>query len=373
MIQVFKPVFHVDECLAEIRAVLESGWAGLGPKTAEFETRMAEVVGAKHFVATNSCTSALQLALHALDLPAGSKVLTSPITFVSANAVIKQAGMIPVFCDVEPRTGNVDASKLQHAIDTHKPAAAIFPHIGGYPCDIPAVRAACGDQVKIIWDCAHALGASYFGWTLGIDAGARSGSSICCWSFQAVKNLPMGDGGGISTWDTELAERVKRLRWCGIDKSTADRSQSGGYIADYDVPELGFKAHMNDITAAIGLAELPYLEQGNLRRFTIANRYMLEITVGCGPEYKFGRASSFHFLPWFFENRDAVALKLRENGIFPGMHYKRNDLYAPFAAEYEPLFGAAWYEMHELTLPLHLGMSDDDVSRVIEVVNSCPA
>lgn len=363
MIQVFKPVFHVDECLAEIRAVLESGWAGLGPKTQAFEEAMSERVWANHFVATNSCTSALQLALHAMDIEPGSRVLTTPITFVSANMVILQEGLVPVFCDVEPLTGNVDAGKLQHAIERHKPSAAIFPHIGGYPADMDAIEQVLGPQVPVIWDCSHALDAMASGSVVGAER-------LCCWSFQAVKQLAMGDGGGVSTNDDVLAMRLRRLRWCGIDKSTSDRSTLG-YVPEYSVGELGFKAHMNDLASAIGLAELPYLTAGNNRRIDIAMRYKAEISHGSPPLYQYNRSSSYHFLPWFFSNRDLVATKLRESQIFPGMHYRRNDLYPLFRnCPKEDLSGAAWYEAHELTLPLHLAMSDDDVSHVIEVVNS---
>ena len=109
MIHVFRPFLDTDAILAELRPVLESGWIGLGPKTAEFEEKLAGLVGAPEFVALSSCTAALHLALNALRLPPGSAVLTTPITFVSTNAAILYEKLTPVFCDVEPRTGNLDA------------------------------------------------------------------------------------------------------------------------------------------------------------------------------------------------------------------------------------------------------------------------
>jgi perosamine synthetase len=187
-----------------------------------------------------------------------------------------------------------------------------------------------------------------------------------------VKNLPMGDGGGISMNDSDLACEIRRLRWLGITRTTAERTSAEGYDPEYDVPSLGFKYHMNDITAAIGMAMLPRFSAQNRRRSEIAGRYLNEIRVAKKPDYKSGRSSSFHFLPLFFDNPTAVALKLRAAGIFPGMHYHRNDSYAPFRrfSRIGDMSGADWYERHELTLPLHAGLSDNDVDTIIEIVNS---
>ena len=357
MIQVFRPVLHVEECLAGLREVLETGWLGLGPKTAEFESRMAGLVGAAHFVATNSCTAALQLALHCLNLAPGSRVFTTPITFVSTNMALLYEGLVPVFCDVEPTTGNLNPQELDELA-----SAVLAVHIGGYPCDAAAIRAL---GLPVVWDCAHALGSSF-----------RPEGDLACWSFHAVKNLPMGDGGGVSTDDPEIAARLRRLRWLGIDKSTAERTDSAGYAPEYEVRELGFKAHMNDVAAAIGLAELDHLQEGNRRRAEIAARYRAGLKRVIYPGYHSAdRRSSYHFFPLFFHYRDRVAERLRERGIFPGMHYRRNDRYPLFAncARRGELPGAAWYEAHELTLPLHLAMSDADVEEVIAAVNQATA
>jgi perosamine synthetase len=367
VIQVFQPQLDTERILGELRAVLDSGWIGLGPKTAEFERRLAERVGSAHFVATNSCTGALHLAFHALGLEPGSKVLTTPITFVSTNAVLLYEGLVPVFCDVEPTTGNLDAARAREALERFEAKAILVVHLGGYPAEMDLLDSLAREYaIPVVEDCAHALGSSF----RGCPAGATG--NLCCWSFHAVKNLPMGDGGGVSTMDAGLAAELRRLRWLGVTKTTADRTSADGYDPEYDVPSLGFKYHMNDITATIGLAMLPHLERHNRRRCEIARRYLDEIRCAVLPGYQAGRCSSFHFLPLFFDDPAAVARRLRAAGIFPGMHYRRNDLYRPFreCPRAGELAGADWYERHELTLPMHPGLSDEDVSRIIEAVNA---
>ena len=137
------------------------------------------------------------------------------------------------------------------------------------------------------------------------------------------------------------------------------------------MPELGYRYQMNDVTAAIGLAMLPHVKAHNARRREIAERYVAEITSGTPPDYDPDRRSSFHFLPMFFPDPDEVRGRLREAEIFPGMHYRRNDLYVPFrdCPRDGEMKGAEFYERHELTLPLHPRLTDEEVGRVIEVVN----
>jgi len=362
-ISLFKAQLDVDAVLDELRPILESGWVGLGPKTRQLELELAQYVGAEHVVATSSCTAALQLALHALYLPRGSVVLTTPISFASTAMVCLSEGLEVRFCDVEPDTGNLDASKLEEAIERHRPKALIVVHLGGYPCDMHAINhLAKRHWLPVIEDCAHALGSSYFSEPVG------SGGNIYCYSFHAVKNLPTADGGAVASESAVVAERMRRLRWLGIDKSTADRSgTSGGYSWEYEIEEAGFKAHMNDLSAVLGLVGMRTLEAGNSRRRAIASRYASEIVAGTPPDYSPLRKSSSHFLPMHFGDRAAVIRRLEAAGIQYGMHYKPLYRFGPFAGE--PLPGAEAYASTELTLPMHLGLSDEDVSAVIDAVN----
>lgn len=353
MIPLFRPAIDVEGCLRELRKPLESGWLGRGPLVEEFESRMAEVVGQKYFVATSSCTAALHLAVHCLDLPRGARVAVPPITFVASVAPLLWEGLVPVFCDVERWTGLLDCRFLPDDVD-----AVLAVHLGGMAVDLTHVD----PRLPVMEDCAHALGSS-----LPNARGPR------CWSFHAVKNLPLGDGGGISTDDSVLAERLRRLRWMGITRDTHSRVQ-GGYDWEYSIPELGWKYAMNDLQAAIGLAQLPWLAEHNRRRQHIAGRYLREVTSAIKTKQFYPLLSSCHFQPMFFEDRERVRERCKEAGIETGVHYAGVHTFSCFNGNNAEMSDRGveqsdWYAQHELTLPLHPRLTERDVDTIIQVVN----
>jgi perosamine synthetase len=370
MIQVFRPKVDVERILAELRPILESGWIGLGPKTKEFEGRVAKFLNTNHFVALNSCTSALHLAIKCLNLRKGSLILTTPNTFVSTNHAIMYEGHYPVFADIEPLTGNIDPASIEKLLTYYGEAirAIVVVHIAGYSCDMIRINQIANlHGIPVIEDCAHAFGSLYNNRKVGDT------DNLCCWSFQAVKNLPVGDGGGISTNNPELYARLNRLRWLGIDKDTVSRSHlatAGGYNWDYEVDELGYKYHMNDLSAALGLIGLETLEENNIQRRAIAQFYLENIHADVVPDYQDNRLSATHFIPLFFENREVIYQKLRNAGIYCGMHYKMNHKYAMYSGlPTGKLEGADWYEKHELTLPCHLDLDITDLEQIVEIIN----
>jgi len=364
MIQVFKPSLRTAKIMPEIEKALESGWIGLGPKVAEFEKEIEKYIGGGVYCcALNSCTSALHLAVKALNLPPKSRILTTPITFISTNHAILYEGHEPVFCDVEPRTGNINAVSVDKAISYYKPDAIMVVHIGGYPCDMEAINTiAAGARIPIIEDCAHAFGARYEGWAL-----VGNSQNTCCFSFHAVKNLPVGDGGAIVSKDKNLIEWCKKQRWLGIDKDTISRSHNG-YSWEYDVEELGYKYHLSDIAAIIGLEQIKHIEADNFLREAFASEYEFNMP-DMGPEYSNKRLSSYHFYPMFFEKRNEVYEKLIKAEIYPGMHYKMNNKYKIYEeCKCMDLSGAEEYERTELTLPLHLDLRVEDIRKIVETI-----
>jgi len=249
MISLFRPD-HDEREVEAVREVLLSGWTGLGPKVEEFEENFARSQGAKYGVATNSCTSALELCLRAIGV-GGGRVAVPTITFASTAHAVRLVGGEPVFCDVNRHTLLIDD-------EVERCDAAIPVVYAGQP--VPHTFDS-GFPVPVIWDCAHAAGSAF-------DASGKT----CCWSFHSVKNLATADGGMVTTSDAAFAAKLKRLRWLGIDKSTHDRSGKT-YSWEYDIPEVGIKAHMNDVTAAIGLVQLAKLPAMQARRREIAERY----------------------------------------------------------------------------------------------------
>jgi perosamine synthetase len=246
---------------------------------------------------------------------------------------------------------------------THDIAAIMVVHLGGYPCDMERINAL---GVPVIEDCAHAFGARY-------SDGKRvgSGKNLCCFSFHAVKNLPIGDGGMIVTSGKRQQDWFKKQRWLGIDKDTVSRSNEG-YAWEYEVEAVGYKYHMNDIAAIIGLAQLERVRRENIFRRRVAAYYAANMPQWVRrPDYNGHRLSAHHFYPMFFSDRKAVYAKLLAAEIFPGMHYKMNTKYAPYQGYPRmELDSALEYEATELTLPLHLGLTQTDMKRIVEVVSS---
>jgi len=189
MIQVFKPCIGMEEVEA-VKKVLLSGWLGLGPKTKEFEEKFSEFIGVKHVVGLNSCTSALEMALRLLGVEKGDEVIVPTITFVSSGHSVVYNQAKPVFADVDPDTLGISIEDTVRKI-TPKTKAIIAVHYGGRPVDIDKLKEAV-NGIPIVEDVAHACGAKYKGKLCG------SLGDIACFSFQAVKNLCMGDGGAIS-------------------------------------------------------------------------------------------------------------------------------------------------------------------------------
>ena len=362
-IPLFRPRIS-EEAIAAAADVLRSGWLGLGPRTREFEESFATYVGSPHCVGLSSCTAAIHLALHILDLSPGAEVITTPITFVSTNHAILYERLEPVFADVDRRTGSLDPVSVRQKI-TDRTGAILVVHYGGYPADLDELYAIADEHgIAVIEDCAHAAGATYKGKRIG------SHGRLHAFSFHAVKNLPMGDGGALTLSSFADDDRVRRLRWLGIDKDTYRRTGEQGYHWEYDVPEVGFKCHMNDIEAAIGLAQLNLLDRENGRRAEIASLYRQRLEGIPGltlPPESADRSSSYHLFPVLVERRNDLVDHLRSNGIDAGVHYRRNDEYAMYEKTILP--GAEYFSAHTLSLPMHLDLTDEDVVRIADVIS----
>jgi len=363
-IPLFRPKI-CEEAIEGVGAVLRSGWLGLGPKTRAFEEAFASYVGIPYCVGLNSCTSALHLALHLLQPAPGSEIITTAVTFVSTNHVILYERCIPVFADIEAETGNLDVKAVEARI-TEKTRAIILVHYGGYPCNLDEFYAlARAHNISIVEDCAHACGATYKGKPIG------SHGDLHAFSFHAVKNLPMGDGGALTVRLAENAEHLRRLRWLGIDADTFSRSSGTAYKWEYDVPEIGFKYHMNDIQAAIGLAQIRYLDEENKYRARIAGWYRDRLSNVPGVtllQYKNDRTSSFHLFGILVENRDALAKKLTANEVEVGVHYRRNDQYPMYEEQNLPNTERFWRSV--MSLPMHTALTEEHVDFVTNVIRA---
>ena len=242
-------------------------------------------------------------------------------------------------------------------------------HYGGHPCDLDAIQdIARRHNLKLVEDAAHACGAEYKGCKIG------SISDATCFSFHAVKTLSTGEGGMVTVRDAKLDERLRRLRWMGITKDTWSRAEpEGKYSWYYWVDEVGFKAHMSDIAASIGLVQLKKLEKTNNRRREIVQMYN-EGFGGLGwlelPAEKSYARSAHHNYVVKLDRRDEFIDFLNEKEISTGVHYIPNHLYDIYTPYRRPLPVAEQVWKRIVLLPLFPGLTNDQVAYIIAAVKA---
>lgn len=353
------------EILSGLEKIFDSGYVGLGPKTKEFEQKFANYIGVRYAVALNSCTAALHLACLSLGIKKGDEVIVPSMTFVSTALAPLYCEAKPVFADIEKDTLCIDLREIEKKI-TKKTRAIIVMHYGGHACKMDEVlKLAKKHGICVIEDAAHACGAKYKNKKLG------SIGKMGCFSFHAVKNLPTGDGGMITTNDKKLYEKLLKLRWVGIDKSTWQRSYQKKYSWHYSVDELGFKYHMNDITAVIGIAQLKVLDKHNLIRRKLAKMYdkafenkkWIEIPVE--KNYVF---SSRHNYVIKVGQRDKLNRYLASRGISSGVHYEPVHRYKVFNGTKSTLAVTEKVWKNLLTLPLFPDLKKEELERIAKEV-----
>ena len=367
-IQVLKPSYRVEECKEAIGECLECGWTGLGFKTTEFEEAWKEYTKLPHAHFLNSATAGLHLAVKILKdaygWQDGDEIITTPLTFVSTNHAILYERLFPSFADVNPDTLCLSPASIEAKI-TPRTRAVMYVGVGGNPGQLEEVRALCKRKgLKLILDAAHMAGTRINHRHVGHEA------DVTVFSFQAVKNLPTADGGMICFQDAEFDAKARKLAWLGIDKDTYLRSSmQGDYKWKYDVPETGFKYHGNSIMASLGLVALKYLDEDNRRRHEIALRYFTHLSklkaMRCFSWAK-NVTNSCHLFQIAIPNRDKVLAELNNMGIYPGVHYVDNTHYRMYRHGMNTCPEAHRLSDELLTLPIHLGITDEDVDRVVD-------
>lgn len=264
-IPITKPYVGEEEALAAAEAV-RSGWLVQGPRVAEFEDAVAEYVGARHAIATSNCTAALHLALLCRGIGPGDEVIIPSFTFVATANAVLHAGATPVFVDIDPRSYNLDPVAVNAAVSRRTRAIIAVDQIG-LAADLDALMdIATIRGVHLIEDAAPAIGATYRGSRVG------SISPLTCFSFHPRKSITTGEGGMITTDDSELARHARILRAHGASISDLTRHQAAAVtIEEYDA--LGFNYRMTDVQAAVGIEQLKKLDWILSRRRLQAERY----------------------------------------------------------------------------------------------------
>ena len=365
-IPLFKPNLGEEE-LSSVKEVFDSGWLGLGPKTAQFEIAIAEYQGRKHAVAVNSCTAALHLALMALDLPVDAEVLVPTFTFVSTAHAVEYLGLKTVFVDCQNNL-TIDLLDLERKI-SDKTKVIIPVHIGGEACQMEEIMSiAAKHNLIVIEDVANGQGSEYKGKKLG------SWGHMACLSFEAKKNITTGDGGMILFDDDQWYEVIKRLRWLGISKDTWQRfaDKGGNYSWYYEINELGYKYNMNDIAAAIGLCQLKKLDHFNDTKAKIIARYIEGLT-GVG-DIKIADYSLDKSGYWLFmirtDHRDELFAYLASQEITCGVHFMPCHMHPYYSNKYGKLnlinSESLWQK--NISLPLYTQFTESEQDYVISKI-----
>lgn len=369
----FSPPAIGEEEIAAVVEVLRSDWITTGPRTREFEQRFRTVVQAPGGLALNSCTAALHTALVTLGIGPGDEVVTTPMTFAASVNVIEHVGATPVLVDVEPDTLNIDPENVAAAI-TPRTRAIIPVHFTGHPVDLdPLIDLARHHDLTILEDAAHALPASYKGRPIG------SGSNPVAFSFYATKNLTTAEG-GMLTADQEFLDRARVVSLHGMSRDAWKRYDKAGSWF-YEVVLPGFKYNMTDMQAALGLVQLERLAQFQKRRREVVAAYADAFAREPALELPVERPEVEH--AWHLYvlrlrpdalriGRDQFIEELKRLNIGTSVHFIPVHLH-PFYRNkygYTPTQFPIVYGNYQraLSLPLHPGLSDQDVSDVCEAV-----
>jgi dTDP-4-amino-4,6-dideoxygalactose transaminase len=353
-----------DEELAEVREAFAYGYFGHAAKVEEFEAALADYLGAEHVVATNTGTSALHLALDALGIGAGDEVIVPSLTFVAAFQAIKATGATPVACDVHPDTFLIDLEDAAARI-TPRTRALMPVHYAGSPCDLDALYALANRYgINVVEDAAHAFGSTYRGRRIG------GFGTTTCFSFDSIKNITCGEGGAVACRDATLAQLMRRKRVLGIDRQPAPVASDRPAAMTFEVATAGFRYHMSNINAAIGLAQLRKVDAFIARRRAICRQYDAAFAGVAGIQtlrVNYDEAAP-HLYVVRVKNgrRDELMQFLRAEGIETGINYVPNHLHPYFHQEGKPLPATEEAFAEMLTLPLHVGLEPGDVEQVID-------
>jgi perosamine synthetase len=260
-----RPFFRGDEGAA-VAEVIASGWVSQGPRVQAFEAAFAERVGAREAVATTSCTTALQLALHVSGVGPGDEVVVPSLSFIATANAVRSCGATPVFADVDPLTYNLDPDAAARAI-TPRTKAIMPVHQLGLPADMdPLLGLAESHGLELVEDAACAIGATYKSHRIG------SLGPLACFSLHPRKVITTGEGGMIAVQDPEVAARLRKLRQHAMDVSDLARHTARDVVIEH-YPEHGWNFRMTDMQAALGLCQLEVLDQVLALRRRLAERY----------------------------------------------------------------------------------------------------
>lgn len=346
---------------------LDSIFLTTGEVVYEFERELAAYLGVRRAVGVMSCTAGLHLALLAAGVGAGDEVITTPLTFIATPNSVLHAGAQPVFVDVEPETGNLDASQVEAAI-TPRTKAIMPVHLYGHMCDMRALRQiADRHNLTIIEDAAHCLE--------GQRDGYRPGQlgDYAAFSFYATKSITCGEGGAVSAHSDEQADLLRKLALHGMSRSAADRYK--GDFKHWDMELLGWKYNLSNVQAALLAPQLRRVDERLTRREQICKRYEEAFSdLVRFPSVLPGTVSARHLFTIQVapEIRDQLITEIQAAGVAVTVNYRPCHLLTYYRKQYGYKSGsfpvAERIGASTISLPLYNRLTDDEIDYVIETV-----
>lgn len=375
----FKVHVPVDEAVENIREVLTSGFINEGMQVTQFQKALSDYLHVKNLVVMNAGTSALTIAYKLAGVEPGTEVISSPMTCIATNTPIDNLGAKIVWADVEPETGSIDPKDIERKI-TSKTRAIVYVDWAGNPCDLEAIDAIGKKHgIKVIQDAAHAFGATWKGCPVS------DFSDFTCYSFQAIKHLSSGDGGALIARDEKDYLLARKLKWFGYDRE-ATKDEKGEWkgqrwSADVEPGEVGYKFNMNNISAAIGLAQMNHIDRilaAHRSNAAVLEKAFASSNLIRPVKLPSGAQSSY----WVFTcvtdssvDRDALMEKLNAEGIAAGLVHLSNDIYSAFKPYAADLPGVKAFGDRQMSLPCGWWLSNDDCAhiarRTLELAQTC--
>lgn len=342
--------------MGPLRRTLLSGYIGEGPRVKEFENRLSYFTANDKILALNSGTSALHLALRLANAGTGDEVISTPMTCTATNMPILERGAKIVWADIDPWTGNIDPEDVKRKI-TPKTKAIICVHWGGYPCELLELKCVA-NGIPIIEDAAHAFGSVYRDNKIG------SFSRFTCFSFQAIKGVTTVDGGALACLYKDDYKRGKLLRWYGIDRNAKCKDMR----CEEDIKEYGYKFHMNDVCATVGLEQLKYTDIVLDAHRSNAARYNTELRDTEGVSllrYRPELQSSYWLYTIRVRERDEFVKYMYHQGVMVSKVHARNDLHTCFKDFKCDLPGVDEFYAEQVSIPVGWWLKEEDVNHII--------
>jgi dTDP-4-amino-4,6-dideoxygalactose transaminase len=358
MLPLIKTLFPpADQLMPRLQEVLYSGYVAQGQLVEDFERKFEEFIGGGHTLSLNSGTAALHIALILAGVKEGDEVISTPLTAEPTNVAIKMVGAKIRWADIDPNTGNICPESIEMAINK-KTKAIVVVDYAGIPVDVDRIRSISKKyNIPVIEDAAHALGAKYAGEKMG------NHFPFTVYSFQAIKHLTTIDGGALQISDSALYEKGKLIRWFGLDKQIG-RLQN-------DITIQGFKYHMNNVNATIGLVQLENIDEV-LANYIANGQYLDKYLQGIeGVElisYYDKSLPSYWLYTLKVKNREGFIKMMGENGILASELHQRNDHHTYLNDFPSSLPNLDTFYKKMVHIPCGWWVSKDDCDKMIELI-----